>query len=176
MTIVDVGRPLARNLAVEDIQMERTDLRPGMPTTVAARIANTGSFPARDVRLSLSLDQFSPVEKTISLDAHTRQVVRIPIELREPRLYQGSVNIAGDDDFAADNRRWLAFEARRPERILLVDGQPGSSIYSHETYYLEAALRLRVPGIEDTSSEAVSGQPEPAECAHTFRDRPHRLG
>ena len=168
VNIEDVGRPLAHNLAVEDVQVERTDLRPGMPTTVVARIANTGSFPARDVRLSLSLDQLSPLEKAISLDAHTRQVVRFPIELREPRLYQGSVDIAGDDDFAADNRRWLAFEARRPEQILLVDGQPGSSIYSHETYYLEAALRLRVPGIEDTSSEAASGQPESAEAPTPF--------
>ena len=162
MTIVDVGRPLWRNLAVEDVQVEPADFRPGVPTTLAARIVNTGSFPTRDVRLTLSLDQVSPVEKTVSLDAHARQVVRLPIALPEPRLYHGFVGIAGEDDFAPDDRRWLAFEARRPERILLVDGDPGSSIYSRETYYLEMALRLRIPGSEVSSAEATSEELGPA--------------
>ncbi len=168
VTIDDVGRPLARNLAVEDVQVEGTDLRPGVPTTLAVRIANTGSFAARDVRLTLALDQLSPVEKTIRLDAHGRLVVRFPIDLRQPRLYQGSVNITGMDDFAADDRRWLAFEARRPERILLVDGDPGASIYSQETYYLETALRLQVPGMEGSSSESTSGQTEAAAAFSPF--------
>ncbi len=162
VTIVDVGRPLSRNLAVEDVQVELADLRPGLPTTLAARIVNTGAFPARDVRLTLSLDRVSPVDKTVKLDAHARQVVRFPIALEEPGLYHGSVGIAGEDDFAGDDRRWLAFEARRPERILLVDGEPGPSIYSHETYYLETALRLRIPATEVSSSEASSGPSEPA--------------
>ena len=104
----------------------------------------------------------------MSLDAHARQVVRFPVELREPGLYQGSVGIAGADDFAADNRRWLAFEARRPERILLVDGEPGPSVYSHETYYLEAALRLRVPGMEDPAGEAASRPSQPPEAPTPF--------
>src|SRR5262249_54269461 len=44
-----------------------------------------------------------------------------------------------------DNRRWLAFEARPPDWLLLVDGEPGRTAYANETYYLEAALRLRLP-------------------------------
>ena len=60
VTIVDVGRPLTRNLAVDDVQVEQTDLRPGTPVTVAARIANCSPFPARGVRLTLSLDGISP--------------------------------------------------------------------------------------------------------------------
>ncbi len=168
VAIEDMGRPLARNVAVTDVQVETRDLRPGLPTTVAAEIVNTGSFPARDVRLILSLDNVSPVEKTLSLDAQARQVVRFPVELREPGLYQGSVGIAGADDFAADNRRWLAFEARRPERILLVDGEPGPSVYSHETYYLEAALRLRVPGMEDPAGETALRPSQPPEAPTPF--------
>ena len=45
-----------------------------------------------------------------------------------------------------DDRRWLAFEARAAEGVLLVDGQPGATVYANETYYLESALRLRLPG------------------------------
>ncbi len=65
-----------------------------------------------------------------------------------PGLYHGFVEVAADDGFAADNRRWLAFEARGADRILLVDGEPGSSVFGNETYYLETALRLALPGKE----------------------------
>ena len=34
---------------------------------------------------------------------------------------------------------------RRPDKLLLVDGQPGSTVFLNESYYLEAALRLAVP-------------------------------
>jgi hypothetical protein len=53
------------------------------------------------------------------------------------------VEVNGDDAFSLDDKRWLAFEARPPDRILLVDGEPGRTVYGNETYYLEAALRLR---------------------------------
>ena len=49
---------------------------------------------------------------------------------------------------------WLAFEAKRPDRILLVDGEPGPSVYSHETYYLETALRLRIAETGSSSGES----------------------
>jgi hypothetical protein len=162
VTLVDVGRPLSGNLAVEDVQVEQADFRPGLPTTLAARIANTGLFAARDVGVTLSLDKRPPAHQTVRLEPHARRIVRFPITLGGPGLYHGSVAIGGEDDFAADDRRWLAFEARSPERILLVDGEPGRSIYAHETYYLETALALRTPGAEAFSGETSSGQSEPA--------------
>ena len=162
VAIVDVGRPLSRNLAVEDVQVEQADIRPGLPTTLAARIANTGLFAVRNVGLTLSLDKRPRAHQTVRLEPHARQIVRFPIPIGEPGLYHGSVAIAGEDDFAADDRRWLAFEARSPERILMVDGEPGPSIYAHETYYLETALGLRTPGAEASSGEVLSGQSEPA--------------
>ncbi len=54
--LIDVGRPLTTNLAVEDVLAEQTDLRDGKPVIVAARVFNAGVFPARDVRVRLSLD------------------------------------------------------------------------------------------------------------------------
>jgi hypothetical protein len=166
VTIVDLGRPLSRNLAVEHVEVQQADPRHGVPLTVVARIVNTGPFPARDVRLILSLDRLSAAKQTVSVDALAGQIVRFPITLREPGLYVGSVGIAGEDDFAADDRRFLAFEARRPERILLVDGEPGSSIYSHETYYLETALQLQIPGAA-VQSEGSSSGPSEAKGGHT---------
>ena len=59
-------------------------------------------------------------------------------------MYSGHVELSGGDEFPADDRRLLALDARPPDRLLLLDGQPGVSVYGNETYYLETGLRLRV--------------------------------
>jgi len=146
--VVDVGRPLTRNLAVEAALAERTDLRDGQPVSVAARCFNAGLFPARDVHVRLSLEGMAPIEQTAALAGHSRQLVRFEVPIREPGLYKGFVEIAGGDDLPFDDRRWLAFDVRRPDQVLLIDGQPGPSVFGNETYYLETALRLRLPGEE----------------------------
>ena len=68
--------------------------------------------------------------------------------MQTPGLYRGEVTIEYEDDLACDNRRYVAFEVRHPDRVLLVDGQPGRSVYANETYFLEMALRLDVPTTE----------------------------
>jgi Aerotolerance regulator N-terminal/von Willebrand factor type A domain len=144
--VIDVGRPLTTNLAVEEVLTEQTELKDGKPISVAARVFNAGVLPARSVRVSLSLEGRPPIEKTMSIDGHSRQLVRFDVPIKEPGLYHGFVEVAAPDDLPFDNRRWLAFQARLPDQVLLVDGEPGPSVFANETYYLETALRLRLPG------------------------------
>jgi len=157
--IIDVGRSLTRNLAVEEVQAERTDLRDGKPVSVAARVFNAGLFPTRVVRVKLSLQGLPAIEQTIDVEGHARRLVRFEVPIREPGLYHGYVEAATGDDLPFDDRRWLAFEARRPERVLLVDGEPGPSVFGNETYYLETALRLALPG-QDPNASATPYVPE----------------
>jgi Aerotolerance regulator N-terminal/von Willebrand factor type A domain len=150
--IIDVGHPLTTNLAVEDVLAERTELKGGNPPVIAARVYNAGVFPARDLRVRLSLNGKPAVEKTVSIDGRSRQLVRFEAPVNEPGMYQGFVEVAAHDELRFDDRRWLAFQARRPDRVLLIDGQPGPSVFGDETYYLETALRLRLPGDESAKS------------------------
>ena len=128
-----------------------------------------GVFPARDVRVSLSLNGKPPIEKTLSIDGHSRQLVRFEAPVNEPGLYHGFVEVAASDDLLFDNRRWLAFQARRPDRVLLIDGQPGPSVFGNETYYLETALRLRLPG------DPAAASPSPFEPTRAAMGRPGQL-
>ncbi len=150
--LIDVGRALITNLAVEDVLAEQTELRGDTPVVVTARIFNAGVFPARDVRVSLSLEGQAPIEKAVSIDGHSRMLVRFEVPIKAAGLYHGFVEIAAPDDLLFDNRRWLAFQARIPDRVLLVDGEPGPSVFGNETYYLETALRLRLPGEQPAAS------------------------
>ena len=165
--VVDVGRPLARNLAIDDVLATRTDLRPGEPTLVTARLLNAGPFAARDVTVRLSLAGAATVEQTatVTVEGGSRQVVRFSVPLKHPGLYRGFVEVAGDDELPFDDRRWLAFEARTPDRLLLVDGEPGPTVFGNETYYLETALRLRVPGREDKGTNGTTTPFEPSRIA-----------
>jgi hypothetical protein len=150
--LIDVGRPLTKNLAVEDVVADQTNLHESKPVSVAARVFNAGLFPAPDIRVRLSLDGRAPIERTATLAGHSRHLVRFEVPINEPGLYHGFVEVAGGDDLPFDDRRWLAFDARRPDRVLLIDGEPGPSVYGNETYYLETALRLKLPGDQSTTS------------------------
>ena len=147
--IRELGRRPAANLAVDRAEASQTTLRGGQPVIVAAQVANLGLFPARDVAVRLVLEaEGASVDQTqkISVAPGANQAVSFSVPIEKPGQYQGYVEVSGDDGYPIDDRRWLAFEAQQPDRLLLVDGEPGASVFGNETYYLEAALRLAVAG------------------------------
>ena len=146
--VVDVGQILRGNLALDDARAVRTEIRPGGPPLISALVFNGGSFPARDVEVRLTLEgggETFRLSETIGVGGSSRGEVRFSPGIRKPGLYRGFVEIMTPDELPFDNRRWLAFEAKVPDSILLVDGEPGPTVFANETYYLEAALRLRLP-------------------------------
>ena len=157
--VIDVGRPLTRNLAVELVQAEQTDLREGKPVRVSARIFNAGLFPARDVPVKLALNGIRPLEQRVTLEGRTRRLVHFDVPIKEPAIHTGFVELKAGDELPFDDRRYVAFETRLPERVLLVDGEPGPSVFGNETYYLETALRLGVPGEESKEGPATPYEP-----------------
>jgi hypothetical protein len=146
--VVDVGKALRGNLAVDDARAVVEEIREASPPLISALVFNAGSFAAREVAVRLSLDgpdgSIRMVEK-VDVAASNRREVRFRPAIKKPGFYRGSVEVVSDDDLPFDNLRHLAFEARRPESVLLVDGEPGASVFSNETYFLEAAFRLRLP-------------------------------
>src|SRR5262249_15662665 len=143
----EIGRSLIRNLAVARIEATQSVLRGKEPIVVRAQVRNAGPLPANNIAVRLTLEGPAPVpqqERTISVPAGAYQEVAFEVPVDKPGIYTGHVELAGDDEFPADDRRWLAIDARPPDRLLLLDGQPGISVYGNETYYLEMARRLRL--------------------------------
>jgi len=154
VTIHDIGREMAQNVAVVDVRATAVEIRPGRPVTVTARLHNVGPLPVAAVPVKLQLR--GPVgtitaEQTVDLPGGRRQSTSFALDVDTPGLYRGEVSIEHEDDLQCDNRAFVAFEVRHPDRVLLVDGQPGRSVYANETYYLEMALRLDVPTSEASS-------------------------
>jgi hypothetical protein len=147
--LVEAGRTLVGNLALESVEAPQPLLKPGEPVLLLASVRNAGAFPVRDVKLRLILkvagqpDLLQTQSTTIGPGAV--QIVEFKPALTQPGIYTGQIEILRDDEFPLDNRRYVAFEARPADRILVVDGEPGPSVYGNETYFLEAALRLKGP-------------------------------
>ncbi len=146
--LIDVGHAISEDLAVTSVEVVRAELRPGVPILVSALVRNHSPTAVRDVPVWLRLT--GPGGK---LERQRRQtlpaagVIRVEWQLEpsEEGVYQGEVAIEMPDAAEWNNRRYLAFDARPPDRVLLVDGDEGTAVYGNETYYLEKALRLPPP-------------------------------
>jgi hypothetical protein len=148
--VVELGKPLTSNLAVEKVEVSQPTIRNQEPIGVRASVSNSGMMHAHNVqaRLHLEASGVRPLDqsKMISIAPAATAQLDFSVPIQKPGLYQGYVEIAADDGFPIDNRRHMAFEARTADRLLLVDGEPGGSVFASETYYLETALRLALPG------------------------------
>jgi hypothetical protein len=147
--IIDVGKAVVSNLAVDGVETTEALIRPKESIVVTASVFNAGPMPARDVSVRLSLAgseaKLADQVQKVTVAPGVRQAVHFSLPIQKPGLYRGFVEVVAEDDFPLDNRRWLAFEARAPDRVLLIDGEPGRTVYGNATYYLETALRLRLP-------------------------------
>jgi hypothetical protein len=147
LQLIEIGRAPIRNLAVAGVGAAHTLLRGKEPIVVRIQIRNLGAFSANNVSVRLTLDGPAPVRqqmRTVNVPAGAYQEAVFEVAIATPGIYTGRVELTGNDEFPADDQHWLALDARPPDRLLLLDGQPGISVYGNETYYLVMALRLRL--------------------------------
>jgi hypothetical protein len=141
----DVGQTLASNVAIVHAEAIRVEIRPKLPPMVIADLRNDGL--ERHDRLPVTLELNGPsgevrMEQIIELPPASTHRCAFTLDDAMPGLYHGAVVIACDDRMSHDNRRYLAFETRVPDRVLIVDGDEGASVFASETYFLETALQL----------------------------------
>jgi hypothetical protein len=146
--VEDTAPAVNQNLAISNVSPTQVELRPGVPIAIAIRMLNSGVFPVTDapVRVQLRgpggrLEQ----DLKVSLQAGEQKTIPIELPISQPGIFQGTVSIQREDPLAHDNQRYVAFEIRHPDRLLLVDGDPGNQPWESETYFLETALRLQTP-------------------------------
>ena len=160
LVVHDVGEVLARNVSIDSAEPSRTEIRSDSPVALRVVVRNHGALPVRQVPIRCELNGPSgriEAAAQVDISGQANAVVVLPLDIKTDGVYQGLVTATIDDVLALDNRRWLAFEARHPDRVLLVDGQEGRSIYTSETYFLETALRLRT---EESGGRMRSFEPE----------------
>jgi hypothetical protein len=140
--LVDLGQAFAANTAVTRVTPNKLTVRPGEPITLAATLLNAGQFPLEDVPVVLRLDGSGgrqEIRSTIDLDAGATGTVQFELQDLRKGLWQGSVGVQVDDDLPFDDQRYVALMVADPLPVILVDGDPGESPLTAETFFLEAA-------------------------------------
>ncbi|MBS0261067.1 MAG: BatA domain-containing protein [Planctomycetes bacterium] len=153
LIVHDVGEALARNVVVESVQPTTTEIRKDGALGLRVVLRNYGAWNVRQAPLRVELQGPQgtvKAEQAVDLTGQSTLVLDLPLSIQTDGLYQGFVEIQATDELALDNRRWVAFEARHADRVLLIDGQEGRAVFANETYYLETALRLRSDEISGT--------------------------
>ncbi len=168
----DLGRAVVNNLAVTEVRVPRTWIRPDESTRLQAALLHGGSFAQQEVSVVVEIGRApaatptnGAAEKTTGTATDFSKLVgRITLRERvklepgatvlldfdlpelEAGLWRGRVFIEHEDDLPFDNERYFAISAAPPYRVLVASGQQAGNPLLSETYFLEAVLRLAPPG------------------------------
>ncbi len=147
LVAVDIRGPTPLpNLAVTKIRAEPDAGPSNRGIAVTAELANFGGEAAVGVGVSLRLGDRVVARGTVDLPAGQRAEKRFLAVLPpDVRATDAAIELDGDN-LPADDVRWQRVELRDQIHVLLVDGDPRTTRYEDELFYLEAALR---PGDRD---------------------------
>lgn len=147
--LMDLGQAFAENTAVTRVKSSKLMVQPGEPVTVSATLLNAGQFALDGVPIVLRLDgtgQRQEMRSTVDLDPGATATVEFQLQDLTEGVWRGYTEVQVDDDLQFDNQRHVALAVAGPLQVILVDGDPGESPLTAETYFLEASLRLAPPG------------------------------
>ncbi len=128
------------NVVVESLTIAETPFIEGIPLEVTAVIRNRSAVPQRNLRVDLMVDQRKLGQQLV--DLRPEEQVAVPFRITAPAsgLHQGEIRLE-EDALAEDDRFYFGFQTLAPARILIVDGDPGPSLFESEIFYLMQALQ-----------------------------------
>jgi hypothetical protein len=128
------------NVLVERLSMAEQPLIEQVPLEVTVFLRNRSAEAVRKLRLDMIVDQHKVGQQLVDLQPDEQ--VAVPFRLTAPAagLHTGEVRLE-QDHFAEDDHLYFAWRTVSPARILIVDGDPGTSLFSSEIFYLISALQ-----------------------------------
>lgn len=109
---------------------------------VTVLVRNHSDAPVRSLRVDLLFGGETVGQQLTDLAVDEEVAVPFRVVAPEAGLHWGEVRLQGDA-FAEDDRFYVALQTVAPARVLVVDGEPGASLFDSETFYLLSALQPR---------------------------------
>ncbi|MEK7467820.1 MAG: BatA domain-containing protein [Planctomycetota bacterium] len=139
--LYDVGGNVVDNIAVVGLEMGATQkvVSTDNSCEFLATIRNYGAMQMSDVVLNVFVDGSKQTSYTLTVPAHDvlRQVFYFTF--REPGPHAVTVEIE-PDALSHDNKRSLAVDVREALKVLMVNGEKGSTMQTDEVAALKMAL------------------------------------
>ncbi len=138
---IRVGSPQRdANVLVEHIGIAEQPFIEHIPVEVTALVRNRGTEAVHNLRIDLFVAQQKIGQQLVNL--RPNEQVAIPFRFTAPAsgLHWGEIRLEGDR-FTADDSFYFALRTAAPARALIVDGDPGISLFDSEIFYLLSALQ-----------------------------------
>lgn len=130
------------NVLITDVRITEKPFIEHAPLDVIAVVQNRSATALRNVRVDLFLGANAVGQQLIDLGPDEQLTVPFRIAAPPAGLHWGEVRLDGDG-FAEDDRFYYALRTVTPVHVLLVDGDPGTSLFDSEIFYLLQALQPR---------------------------------
>lgn len=137
---LSVATGSAENLALTNFAMTSGALRTGSVVRYVAEVTNYGRQPARNVPVTLQVEDRIADRRTIHAVAPGETV---PVPLYAKFESAGSIRVQARlerDAVTVDDVRRAAARVHDQIRVLIVDGDPGRTLGESETFFLTKAL------------------------------------
>lgn len=126
------------NFAVRGIRLIGGEAVVGLPSQLECRVANLSDSPGA-IRVQLFLSGIKVGEKEAALKAGEEGRVSFEVSSDRPGWVNGEIRLS-QDRLPIDNVFYFPLRYRERIKVLVVDGDPKTSLQKSEAYYLAQAL------------------------------------
>ena len=142
------GKGEALNATIKEVKMRGQGVGVGLPIHLEAWIVNFSDKEIKDLLVQLNIDGQNREQKLISLPPKGESGVGFVFNLSQAGDHHGYVNLK-KDGLAGNPAFNFTLQAEDRLKVLVVDGDPQTSLVQSETFFLTRALN---PATERDSS------------------------
>jgi Aerotolerance regulator N-terminal/von Willebrand factor type A domain len=149
VSVIAVGPTgTASNTTVREVRLDQRIVVAGVQTKLTASLHNFGTEDRTQVPLRLAVDGKTLDQRLLNLPKGSTTEVAFDISFDQPGYREGTLQLASDN-LPVDDLFYFSVPVRKALRVLLVDGDPRTTLVASETFYLLNAInpaRAHRPG------------------------------
>ncbi|RJQ49003.1 MAG: VWA domain-containing protein [Desulfobacteraceae bacterium] len=133
--------PAARdaNFSVKQVRLETGGIIAGVTERLEVSVSNLSDLAGSRI-VEAHLSGTKTDQKSITLEAGREGQVSFDLRIDDPGWIEGEIRLSSDR-LSYDDIHYFPLKVRERIDVLIVDGNPGTSLRSGESYYLASALR-----------------------------------
>lgn len=145
VTVMVVGEQNApSNATVRVARFEHAPVVAGVRTKLTASVVNFGALDRKQVPVRLLVDERTLDQRLLDLPRGAEAEVVFDVVFDQPGYRRGAI-VLGGDALPADDAFYFTVPVRKALRVLLIDGDPRTTLVASETFYLMNALNPEGP-------------------------------
>ncbi|MDP2606724.1 MAG: VWA domain-containing protein, partial [Deltaproteobacteria bacterium] len=138
-TLRVVSKQTRLNATVKEIRLAGQSVGANLPLEIVATVANFGDVEIKELLVRLSIDGQNKEQKLTTVPPRGESTVSFQTRLAATGAHFGQVTLK-KEGLAGNPAANFALDAQDKLRILVVDGDPQTSLAQSETFFLSRAL------------------------------------